>query len=55
MGLIKGVFGKIDHLVIDGIGCLFINAVGNAAGHTFFRVSVDEVLPLFFHDGSFFL
>ncbi len=31
MGFIESIFGEINHLVIDGIGRLFINSVGDAA------------------------
>ena len=55
MGLVERIFGKIHHHIVDLPCCLLVNAVGNTAGDIFLRVAVDEVGPLFFHDGLFLL
>ena len=55
MGLVERIFGEIHHHIVDLSGCLLVNAVGNTAGDILLRVAVDEVGPLFFHDGLFLL
>ena len=49
MGFIKGIGSEADHLIIDLIGNLLGDTIGNAALYSFFLVSVDKVLPLRFH------
>ena len=49
MGLVKGILGKIHHIVIDLGSHLLRNPLRHTARDALFRVSVDEVCPLFFH------
>ena len=51
MGLIKRIFGEVHHGIVDLSCGLFINAVGDTAGDILLRIAVDEIRPLFFHDG----
>ena len=55
MGFVEGVFREVDHLVVDGVGGLLVDAVGNTALHSLLRIAVDEVLPLLFHHCGLFL
>ena len=55
MGFIKSIFCKISHFIIDLICCLLRDPVGNTARHSLLLISIYKVLPLFFHDRSFFL
>ena len=55
MGLVEGVFCEIRHLVVDLVRNSFRYPVRNAAFNAFFLVSVDEILALALHYGSFFL
>ena len=55
MRLVERVVGEVDHLVVDVRGHRLGDAVGDAAGHVFFRVPVDERLALPLHDGQFLL
>ena len=55
MGFIEGIFGEINHIVVNLVGRLFVDAVGDTAGYAFFPVSVNEILALFLHDGRFLL
>ena len=49
MGFIKGIGGEADHLIIDLIGNLLGDTIGNAALYPLFLVSIDKVLPLRLH------
>ena len=51
MGLVNRILGEIHHGIVDLSCGLFINAVGDTAGDILLRIAVDEVRPLFFHDG----
>ena len=55
VGLIKSIFCKIDHLVVDLVGRLFVYAVVHAARHALLRVAVDKILPLPLHHIALFL
>ena len=55
MRLIKSVFCKIYHIVIDSIGNLLIYSIVDATRYTLFFISIDKALPFFFHHRSFFL
>ena len=55
MGLVKGVVGKVYYQVINFVGRLFVNPIGNGTANSLFLVAVDEVLPLFFHYLHLFL
>ena len=55
MGFVKGIFCKINHLVIDAICHLFSNSLGKATVNALLRISVHKVLPLFFHHGKLLL
>ena len=55
MGFIKSIFGEINHLIIDLIGRLFINSIGDAAGNPLGLIAVHEALALLLHDIAFFL
>ena len=55
MGFIKSIFGEINHLIIDLIGSLFINSIGDAAGNPFGLIAVHETLALLLHDIALFL
>ena len=49
MGLVEGIFGEIHHFPVNLQSHLFRNPPADAARHPFFRISVDEVVPFFFH------
>ncbi len=49
MGFVKGIFGKIHHILIDAARRFFVNPLGYAAGNLFRFVSVNKVRPLLFH------
>ena len=55
MGLVEGILGKINHFIINLLGCLLWNAVCDTARHALLRISEDEILPFLLHDGSLFL
>ena len=55
MGLIKGVFREVRHVIVDLVRCLLIDAVRDTALYALLGVSVDEVLALLRHDCRFFL
>ena len=55
MGLVESIFCEVDHLIIDLVRCLLVNAVFDTARHALRLVSIDEVLALLFHDGCLFL
>ena len=55
MRLIKCVFCKIDHIVINLICRLLRNSIGNTAWYAFRFVSINKVLALLLHDCCFFL
>ena len=55
MGLVKSILGKVNHLVINPIGHLFGNSLGNATCNAFFFIAVDKALPCLLHDRGFLL
>ena len=55
MGLVKRIFRKIDHFVIDMVGCFLADSIVNTALYPFFLISVDKILTLLFHNSSLFL
>ena len=55
MRLIKGIFCKIDHLVIDMICHLLINAIVHTAYNPFLCISINEVFPFLLHHLCFLL
>ena len=54
VGLVEGVGGKGDHLVVDVVGHVLRHAVAHTAGDghmaVFIHHAVDEILPLLLHD-----
>ena len=46
MGLVEGVVGEVQNFIIDILGNLLRNTVGNGAGDLSVRVAVDKGLPL---------
>ena len=55
MRLIKCIFCKIDHLIVNMVCRLFINPIGDTALYSLCLISINEVLTLFFHDSRLFL
>ena len=55
VGLIKCIFGKVDHLVKDMVCHILRDAPPDTAFHAFFLIAVDEVCPLLRHDIGLFL
>ena len=55
MGLIKGILGKVNHLVINPVCHLFGNPLGNTACNPLLLIAVDEALPCLLHDGGLLL
>ena len=55
MRLIKCVFCKIDHIVINLICRLLRNSIGNTAWYAFRFVSINKVLALILQDSCLFL
>ena len=55
MRLIKCVFCKVNHIVINLICRLLRNSIGNTAWYAFRFISINKVLTLFLHDCCFFL
>ena len=55
MRLIKSIFCKIDHLIIDLICSLLINPVLDTSRYTGLFIAVNESFPFLFHDRCFFL
>ena len=55
VGLVKGIAGKIRHLVKNVVGCLLVNAVVDAAFNPLLLIAVDEILPLLLHHRCLFL
>ena len=55
MGFVECILRKIDHFIIDLIGCLFINSIFNTARHTVLLISIDKDLALFLHHIALFL
>ena len=50
MGLIKSIFGEINHFIIDFICRCLINSICNTAWNSLCFISVNKVLALLFHD-----
>ena len=50
MGLIKSIFGEINHFIIDFICRSLINSICNTAWNSLCFISVNKVLALLFHD-----
>ena len=46
MGFVEGVVGKVENLVVDGLGGLLGHAVGDGAGDVSALIAVDERLAL---------
>ena len=55
MGLIKGIFGKICHIIKNFICHPFIDSPCNTSRHIQIFVSIDKVFPLLCHHIRFFL
>ena len=55
VGLIEGILGEINHLIVNLLGCGLRNPICNAAGHSLFLIPVYEVLPLLLHDRGLLL
>ena len=55
MGFVKGIFCKIDHLIIDAIRHCLGNPLGKATVNALFRISVHKMFSLFFHHGKLLL
>ena len=55
VGLVEGVAGKVQDLVIDAVGDCLRDAVGNRTGDPALRVAVDESDTLGVDDGVFLL
>ena len=55
MGLVERIFCKIHHFRVNFQTDLFRNAPGHTAGHALIGIAVNEIGPLFFHDGLLFL
>ena len=55
MGLIKSIFGKVHHIVINLGRHLLGNPVGHASRHPLLLIAVYEVRPFLFHYGLLFL
>ena len=49
MGFIKGILGKVDHIVVYFIGHGLADSIPDAARNVFLLVSVDKVLPFLLH------
>ena len=54
MRLIKSIFGKINHFIIDFICRCLINSICNTAWNSLCFISVNKVLALLFHDRGLF-
>ena len=50
MGIIKSIFGEINHFIIDFICRCLINSICNTAWNSLCFISVNKVLALLFHD-----
>ena len=55
MGLVESVFCKVNHLVVDVVCRLLVNAVVHTALNPFRLVAVDKVLAFLLHDRRFLL
>ena len=55
VGLVEGIVGKIQNLVVDFLGCLLADAVLHRAGDAPLRVAVDKGLALGHDDGLLLL
>ena len=55
MGLVKRILCKVRHVVIDPVGRLCGDPVGDTALNALLRVSVYKVLPLLCHNGGLLL
>jgi len=53
--LVKGVVGKVYNQVINFVGSLFVNSIGNGTANSFGWIAVDKVLSFLFHDLHLFL
>ena len=50
MGLIKSIFGEINHFIIDFICRCLINSICNTSGNSLCFISVNKVLAFLFHN-----
>ena len=50
MGFVKSVSCEIDHLIINMICSLLINAILNTSLYVFFLIAVHEILAFLLHD-----
>ena len=50
MGFVKSVSCEIDHLIINMICSLLINAILNTALYVFFLIAVHKILAFLLHD-----
>ena len=55
MGLVEGIFSKINHLIVDVVCGLLVNPIVHTALNPFRLAAVDKVLALLFHDRRLFL
>ena len=55
MRLVKGIVGKINHLIINSICHFFRNSFRKAAINTLFLIAINEILSLLLHDAELLL
>ena len=55
MRLVKGIFCKINHLIIDAIRHSLGDSLGKTSENTLLRISVNKVFSFFFHNGKLLL
>ena len=55
MGLVEGVFCKVNHLIVDVVCGLLVNPIVHTALNPFRLAAVDKVLALLLHNRRLFL
>ena len=55
MRLVKGIVGKINHLIINSICHFFRNSFRKTAVNTLFLIAINEILSLLLHDTELLL
>ena len=55
MRLVKCIFGKINHFIIDLICRLLVDSIGNTAWYALIRIPIHKVLTFFLHDVALLL
>ena len=55
MGLVKCIFCKVNHLIVDVVGRLLINPILHTALNALLLIAVHEIMAFLFHDRGLLL